>query len=141
MHKEKSCGAVIYRIAKNNIEFLAVKSKTDGHWGFPKGHVEGYESEQETTKREIFEETGLSVILLNGFRRSINYLLPEGTTKEVVYFLAKSSEKRVKIQLDEIENYAWLNFDDMLNKLTYENTKTVLGEANDFLDNLIIMTN
>ncbi len=36
MNYEKSCGAVIYRYREENLEFLLVKSKTNGHLYSPK---------------------------------------------------------------------------------------------------------
>ena len=68
MNLEKSCGALIYRISGEALEFLAIKSKINGHWGFPKGHMEKDETEKETAKREVLEETGLSIIILEEFR-------------------------------------------------------------------------
>ena len=70
MNFEKSCGAIIYRIKDDNLEFLTISHRSDGHWGFPKGHVEKGESEEETAIREIYEETGLQVNLIDGFRES-----------------------------------------------------------------------
>ena len=35
--------------------------KRSCHWGFPKGHVEKDETDEETAKREVLEETGLKV--------------------------------------------------------------------------------
>lgn len=32
MNLEKSCGAVIYRMSGEALEFLAIKSKEHGHW-------------------------------------------------------------------------------------------------------------
>ena len=53
MEKEKSCGAVIFRKQKE-LEVLIVR-QNEGHWCFPKGHVEKGESEQETAAREVLE--------------------------------------------------------------------------------------
>ena len=39
MIKEKSCGAVVYKIIYNKIFFLIEKMKR-GHFSLPKGHVE-----------------------------------------------------------------------------------------------------
>ena len=62
MMHEKSCGAIVYRKSHGNIEILLIKHVNSGHWSFPKGHVEGTETEIETAKREIKEETGYEVI-------------------------------------------------------------------------------
>lgn len=87
MNLEKSCGAVIYRISGEALEFLAIKSKINGHWGFPKGHMEKDETEKETAKREVLEETGLSIIILDEFRAEIEYKLEGNIIKKVVYFI------------------------------------------------------
>jgi tRNA nucleotidyltransferase (CCA-adding enzyme) len=133
---EKSCGAVVYKKIGKDIEFLSVKSKKNGHYGFPKGHVEKGETEEETAKREVFEETGLDIILLDEFRAKIKYPLYESKIKEVVLFIGQAPEQIVCIQQDEIEEYKWLNYDDMINLLTYESSKRVLTEVKGFLDKI-----
>lgn len=83
----KSCGAVIYRKSGEKLEYLSVKSKTNGYWGFPKGRIEEGESEKETAIREVLEETGLSITLMDGFRTKVQYKLNDDTLKEVVYII------------------------------------------------------
>ena len=72
MKYEKSCGAVVFTRVDGEIRYLLIKSLT-GTYGFPKGHVEAGETEIQTARREIFEEVGLSVELLSGFRREDKY--------------------------------------------------------------------
>ncbi|MBN4049304.1 NUDIX domain-containing protein, partial [bacterium AH-315-N14] len=136
MNIEKSCGAVIYRKLGEGFEFLAVKSKANGHWSFPKGHMEKDESEKETARREVLEETGLSIILLDEFRTKIEYQLTESALKEVIFFIGITSEQSVNIQQEEIEEFRWLNYKEMLDLLTFENSKKILIEVKDFLNNL-----
>lgn len=134
MKFEKSCGAVIF-IEENEIEFLAVRSKAHGHWGFPKGHVEEGESEHETAVREVYEETGLNVGIFEEFRTQTEYSTFKNVQKEVIFFLAKVSDRNVKIQHSEIQDYKWASFNDMLRLLTFENDRKVLTEAYNFLQN------
>ena len=42
--QEKSCGAIIYRQSKGETQYLLVQQRSY-NWGFPKGHVEGKETE------------------------------------------------------------------------------------------------
>lgn len=133
MKFEKSCGAAVYRHFSSTIEFLAVKSKSFGHWGFPKGHMEEGESEEETAKREVLEETGLNIALCSGFKTSKEYLPEKGILKEVVYFIGKSLGEDVSIQQEEIQDYKWLDYDKMLELLTFDNDKNVLTEINDII--------
>ena len=137
MSKVKSCGAIVYRKLGPEVEFIAVKSKANGHWGFPKGQMEKDENEKETAKREVFEETGLNISLLDGFRTKIEYILPESISKEVIFFIGRISEKSVNIQQEEIHEFKWLNYNNMLKLLTFENSKELLIEAKSFLNNLI----
>lgn len=133
MNFEKSCGAVIYRIKDEKLEFLSISHRNDGHWGFPKGHVEKIESDEETAVREVFEETGLQVTLTNSFRSSVEYLTKQETMKEVIFFLAKVQDQSVHIQIDEIKDYKWASFQNTKQVLSYESSKEVLEQAYEFI--------
>lgn len=137
MNFEESCGAVIYRISGEVLEFLAVKSKTNGHWGFPKGHVEKGETEKETAKREVIEETGLRITILDEFRTEVQYKLTDNILKKVTYFIGITSDYSVSIQQEEIEEFRWQNFTDMFDLLTFETDKNVLMKVRNFLNNLV----
>jgi 8-oxo-dGTP pyrophosphatase MutT (NUDIX family) len=95
MLHEKSCGAIVYRKYHGNTEILLIKHINSGHWSFPKGHVEGDETEEETAKREIFEETGIEVNLDTTFREIVSYSPRKDTQKIVVYFIGKAKKYRL----------------------------------------------
>lgn len=133
MKKEKSCGAVVYKKEGNKNIYLAVKSIRDGHWGFAKGHVENGETEVETAKREIMEETSIKADLLDDFRITKHYSPYTNVEKEVVFFIASSSEYDIKIQAEEILEYKFAPFDEVYDVLTYESDKDVLKRADEFL--------
>lgn len=63
-----SCGCFIYRENPSNgqVEILLVKpfAKRD-MWGIPKGHIDPGESAQDCARREVLEETGISVIIVD----------------------------------------------------------------------------
>ena len=135
---DKSCGIVLF----NSDEFLLIqhpsKSNGDeGHWDFPKGHVEGNETELETAKRELVEETGIvDFRLLDGFRHRIEYVFQKGNEmvpKEVIFFLAESNTKDVVLS-SEHQNFAWLSDNSAYDKLTYINAKEVLAAVKIFLE-------
>jgi bis(5'-nucleosidyl)-tetraphosphatase len=135
MKYEKSCGAVVYRTADNKFEFLSIKSRKFGHWGFPKGHVENHESEQETAIREIYEETGLQVVIQSEFKQAVEYPLSSNAHKEVIYFIAESSGQPIIIQQEEVQDYKWLDFNGTYQLLSYKNDKDVLEAVNAYLTN------
>ena len=109
MLHEKSCGAIVYRRFHGNIEILLIKHINSGHWSFPKGHVEGDETELETARREIKEETGLDVILDQTFRETVSYSPKRDTQKVVVYFLALARNYDFVPQEEEIAEIRWIS--------------------------------
>jgi len=135
MRWEKSCGAVIYRENNNEYEFLIISHNSDGHWGFPKGHVEEGEKEEETAVREVYEETGLQVDFIEGFRSREEYSLKENAMKEVIFFISKANNCEVNIQLCEVKDYKWASFEEASKLLQYVSSKQTLSEAYEFLKN------
>ena len=133
MRFEKSCGAVVINNESREIEFLIIKHISGEHWGFPKGHVEAGESEHATALREVYEETGLKVKLLDGFSHRMKYSPMIGTIKEVVYFIGISKDKQVICQQSEIVDYKWLTLRDAIDVVTHENSRKLLREVYFFL--------
>jgi 8-oxo-dGTP pyrophosphatase MutT (NUDIX family) len=103
-----------------------------GHWDFPKGHVEEGESEEQTARREIGEETGISSLeFVPGFRERISYsfrcaggLVP----KHVIFFLAKTEAQEVRISGEHM-GFEWLGYDDAKKRLTFGNARKLLEKA------------
>ena len=103
--------------------------------GFSSRQVEGEEEEKQTAQREIKEETGLDVKLVEGFRKTTNWFYRwEGQDifKEAVYFLAETTQKEVKISHEHV-GYLWLEYEATMKTLTYVNTKEILKAAHKFL--------
>lgn len=124
MKYEKSCGAVVLDGNK-----VLVLQQTAGHWGFPKGHVEENETEVETAKREIKEETGIDVEINSEYRYTEKYSPAEGIEKEVIYFIANKIGGTIKPQEEEVIQIEWLSYEEALEKLTYLNSKEILQKV------------
>lgn len=121
MKYEKSCGAVIF----DNDKVLVLK-QVQGHWGFPKGHVENNETEIETAIREIKEETNLDVEINEKFRYVETYSPKENVTKDVVFFVAKKIGGDVKPQEEEVSEIKWVSPKEALELVSYESSKIVM---------------
>jgi 8-oxo-dGTP pyrophosphatase MutT (NUDIX family) len=148
MPKEKSAGAIIFR-RENNIVYYLLLHYGPGHWGFAKGHIEGNESEIETTRREVLEETGISDLeILPGFKKIEKYFFRQykdkvseadrkkGKTpwifKLVTFFIAETKTKEVKIS-HEHTGFVWLPIDEAIKKTTFKNSKKLLKDASEYL--------
>ncbi len=133
MKYEKSCGVVTYIIINNEIYYLLVK-QTNGFLSFPKGHVEGNETEEETALRECLEETVLKAHIKEGFREVINYYIPEiDVNKDVVLFVGEIDNLDYHRQEKEIDDIKVYTYQEAYNLLDFDNWKNVLKKANDFL--------
>ena len=133
MLHEKSCGAIVYRKYHGNTEILLIKHVNSGHWSFPKGHVEGDETEVETAKREILEETGIEVNLDPTFRETVSYSPKKDTQKIVVYFIAKAKNTDYIPQEDEIAEIKWVEIDRAGSVLAYDNDRSIVNKAKKFI--------
>jgi len=141
MKKEKSAGAIIFRLEKKQPLYLLLhypsseKSKKE-YWDLPKGHIEEGETEKQTVQREVQEETGLLAIeLFEGFREEIHYWFQwqgEKISKTVAFYVAETKQKEITISKEHI-GFSWLAYEEALQKLTYENAKTILTKAHDFV--------
>ena len=131
--EEKSCGAVVWRQENGQRQYLLVRHN-GGHWSFPKGHVEGGETEPETAAREIWEETGLSAAIDTGFRKVVTYAPKPGTVKDVVFFTAVPTGGRERPQEEEISQLGWYAFQDAARQITYATDEEILLAAEAYLE-------
>ena len=70
------------------------------------------------------------------FKPPIKYTVKterETVHKDVIFLLAKTGEKKVKLSFEHI-GFEWLPFEKAVKKLTYENAKELLRNADSFLN-------
>ncbi len=135
MPVERSAGAVIYREEKEEPLFLLLHYE-EGHWDFPKGHIESGETSKITIRREVEEETGIRRLAFRpGFKETIRYFFrskKRGVLKFVVFFLVKTPQKEVFLS-DEHIGYDWLPYRKALKRITYTSSRNVLRKAHSHL--------
>ena len=131
---ESSCGAVVYRDIKGEVRYLLIKNRRSAHWGFPKGHIEPGETKQQTAVREVLEETGIHVKLIDGFESISKYKIQNRIEKVVSIFVGTTTDTSTCIQPEEIEDYIWLTYDRAMSILKFDNDKTIITDANRFLN-------
>jgi len=134
MNWEYSCGAVVFTRRAGQILYVIVQEQ-GGAYSFPKGHMEGNETEEQTARREIFEETGLHPEFLDGFRAQDEYALREktGNKKRVTYVLAQSGDEPKTEREGENGRIQLLPYEQALALFEHETQRRILTAAHEFL--------
>jgi 8-oxo-dGTP pyrophosphatase MutT (NUDIX family) len=133
---ERSAGAVVFRIAKNNQAVFLLLQKPSGKWDFPKGNIEKGEPTLRTVEREIAEETGIVKIEISpDFKETIKVFYRfegEFVRKWIAFFLAKTSQVKVRISFEH-QDFAWLPFKQAVKTASYPQSRRILHRARSYL--------
>ena len=111
---------------------LLLRRADEETWGLPKGTVEQGESLAETAIREVQEETGLRVKLLDPLMevRYSFYWPPDGMNydKRVAYFLAEPVGGRLRLE-PGFDEGRWVSRAEALRLLRWKNDRDVVAKA------------
>ena len=128
---ETSCGFVLL-----NHSSILLLQYPQGHWSFPKGHVEDGEDHHTTARRELLEETGISELtIVPGWKRRTEYTYSRRGSqmkKQVFWYLATTEEFMVKLS-HEHTNFLWLDLNRAKEQLTFDQEKVILVEAGQYV--------
>ncbi len=130
---EKTCGSIIFTRQDGIKKYLLIKNDS-GHIGFPKGHVELGETEEETAQREVFEETGVKITAHTKTRQEYTYKNSEGIIKNCIYFCNEFFDDEIKIQQSEISQSWLVPFNEAMQLLNYPQDKVILEKADKMYD-------
>ncbi|CAN5452109.1 hypothetical protein BH24GEM3_BH24GEM3_23560 [soil metagenome] len=140
-----AAGIVVFRNGSEGRRYLILRSALTRRpvWEFPKGGVEGGETEREAAERELREETGLGeeeYSMLDGFREEEQYVFTGGRggvrrliSKRVVYFLAEAHTERVYLSHEATE-FRWLDYEEAQQVLRFPQKRRVLERAEEWLN-------
>jgi len=136
MPDERASGMILFRNHTHHREYLVIKNKIGGHWGFPKGRLEPGEDELTAALREVAEEVGITHLQLQaGFIERVSYRFIRArrvVNKEVALFLATTNQAGTPGG-EEVEALEWLPVPAALARLTYPEQRDALLRADAFL--------
>ncbi|ACI22052.1 MULTISPECIES: NUDIX hydrolase [Thermodesulfovibrio] len=130
MKRAFSAGGIVYKIEDGNVKILLISTKDGKVWALPKGLVEKKEDPKETALREIKEETGVDVKIVDELGEVSYWFIMEGERyfKTVKYFLAEYTGGQVNPDW-EVSSAQWFTIQEALKKLTYKSDKEILKKA------------
>ncbi|MDO8668965.1 MAG: NUDIX domain-containing protein [Candidatus Buchananbacteria bacterium] len=146
MIREKSVGIILFRYNNRDkeVQYLVLYHRGT-YWQFPKGRVEAGESEIETAKRELMEETAISnVSIIKGWRQQTQFFFQEERVgkkelikKDYILYLAKMP-KGAEVKISNMHNgYAWFNYKVAGKYLKFKSLKEIIKEADSYVEKQI----
>jgi 8-oxo-dGTP pyrophosphatase MutT (NUDIX family) len=121
--REPTAGGIVFRHGEKGVEILLIQDAKD-RWTIPKGHIEEGETAQQTAKREIGEEAGLSDVDVLGWLGKIHFRYRR--IDKLVLMTTQIYLVRAKGDTDAIKKEEWMNgikwfgFHDALDAIEYE---------------------
>jgi N utilization substance protein B len=120
---ERLGGAVVYAENGGNY-YLALVHDVFGYWTLSKGRLEEGENEKQGTEREVKEEIGLEVKVLDEIGRNeyvANHPEKGKIRKQVTYFLAKAEYKDLILEKDNggLDEARWFRLSEVSDIKTY----------------------
>ncbi len=121
MIEDTSYGIILKLKGSDPARFLVVHQ--EDHWSFPKGHREGEETIEETVRRELLEETGITDVTILShkpvsepsyhFERS-----GQSYHKTNHYLFGETSQEHLKIQDEETSEAKFATRDELKELMT-----------------------
>jgi 8-oxo-dGTP pyrophosphatase MutT (NUDIX family) len=156
MVKKCICGSAI---VMNDGKTLLIKHKKLGVWLNPGGHIEENETPEETALREVKEETGLDVEIIEDksknkikTNRAFEKILPFSIMYEfvnyktgmhehfdMIYLVRPMNSVEIKPDYGEVTEIGWFSENEIDNLETYESTKIRLHNAFALIKNMKIL--
>lgn len=140
MREAVSAGGVVCRLRDGRAEIVLVARPVTNLWALPKGTPEPGENLEETAVREVSEETGLEVEIIEPLLRiAYTFHLSEGRVqidKVVHHYLLRAVGGDVAQHDHEYDLVGWYGVTEALRLMTYENERTVVERAGERLEEL-----
>ncbi len=126
-----SSGGVVYKMKKNLPMFLLCHNKKEKEWRLPKGMLEIDEDIEECAIREIKEETGCQVEIVDYLNFATWSYKYEGKMyDEVGIFFLTKLKNDTNTGLDgEFDETKWFSIENALKKISYESERGMLEMA------------
>lgn len=132
---ERLAGAMVYARHEGKI-YLALVHDVFGHWTLAKGKLEGKESEEEGLRREVQEELGIPITVIERLgENSYSTYHPEKgkILKHVAYFLAEAPYQELTLEKKEekggLDDVRWFKLTDILDLNFYDDILPIVTKA------------
>jgi len=139
--REISAGGAVFKKKNKELLWLIVQPKRNDlskpiNWRLAKGIIEEGESTEATAKREVEEEAGIKVKVLDKIGKTTYFYTFKGQKifKIIIFYLMQyQAETGDGVNGREIEKTQWLLYQEAYQKLTFDSEKKILKQAQEIL--------
>jgi len=140
--REISAGGAVFKKKNKELLWLLVQPKRSDsskpiNWRLAKGIIEEGESTEATAKREVEEEAGIKVKVLDKIGKTTYFYTFKGQRifKIIIFYLMQYQVKTGDgVDGREIEKSKWLPYKEAYQKLTFDSEKKILKKAKKILE-------
>jgi N utilization substance protein B len=130
---EKKAGAVVYSDDTDSIQFAMVHD-VFGYWTLAKGGIDDIDNEIDGVQREIKEEIGLDIQVLEKLGENeyiANHPQKGKIRKQVHYFLAKSPHQELDLDTESggLDDAQWFQMEEIAKLTMYDDITQLLATA------------
>src|SRR5579884_3163174 len=139
-HDEVSAGGVVVRRGPAGEGWEALLIRVGDAWSLPKGNLDRGETHEQAALREISEETGLPLdgLTLRAELPPAEYMYRRRDGRLVGkivhhYLVEAPPDAPLRPQLAEVDEAAWLPFDDAARRVAYRDLRAAFEAARSHL--------
>lgn len=134
--REFSAGGVVFKRVPKKFQWLLIKPAGTDRWQLPKGKVDKGETSKEAAVREVEEEGGVEVRLVGKIGTSQYFYVFSGQKifKTVIYFLMEYLKDKKEGHDHEVDETAFVDFDEAEGRLTFKDDKEMLKKGREILE-------
>lgn len=128
----QKAGCIVLKKQDDKTRVLLVFREKFNDWSFPKGHIEPGETGEQAAIRECHEETGIQVEIKTTLPDQVYEVkgdwVKEETWASIAMYagLAKGGDFSERTETKEFPE--WVDFDQVIERLSYQNLKDYFNE-------------
>ncbi|MFO0764802.1 MAG: NUDIX domain-containing protein [Patescibacteria group bacterium] len=137
----QKAGCIVLQKQEGRLQVLLVFRKKFNDLSFPKGSIESGETSEQAAVREVFEETGIHVEIKTTLSDQVYEVkgdwVKEETWASIAMFAGIAKGGSFEERTEENEFPEWVDIDEVVERLSYQNLKDYFNENKAKILNLV----